>query len=229
MKTEEHQPENSTMAEPTAIQATRYPIAYFPPIAYMASLVAQSDAVLELHETFPKQTLRNRTVIVTANGPMTLSVPVVRTNGNHTISGDIEIAYTERWNTLHLRAIETAYNSSPFYLYYCDKIIDILNRRYQYLWELDEACLLFLLKALKADVAINYSTDYLAAENTPSDHRGDFSYKHPDETIVFPEYQQVFADRMDFNPNVSCLDLLFNLGPEASDYLRLLAAKNHGL
>lgn len=217
------------MAEPSASHRALYPIAYFPPIVYMASLLAHQEAMLEIHETFPKQTLRNRTVIVTANGPMTLSVPVEHPNGNHTTTGDITIAYAERWSTIHLRAIETAYNSSPFYLYYCDKIADILTQHYTHLTELNEACLRFLLKALKADVSITFSVDYAHEKTVAIDHRGDFSYKHPDNHIVFPEYQQVFADRMAFNPNVSCLDPLFNLGPEAGDYLRQVAAKNHGL
>ncbi|MCR5064996.1 MAG: WbqC family protein [Bacteroidales bacterium] len=82
---------------------TVFSTAYFPSVAMMAAMMqyAQDGHILiEQMETFPKQTHRNRTIIITANGAMPLSVPVVRTNGNHTFTKDIAISYTERWNLI---------------------------------------------------------------------------------------------------------------------------------
>ena len=94
--------------------------AYFPPISYVAAMLNKQVVVVEQYETFPKQTYRNRAVVATANGLLPLSVPVVRTNGNHTYTKDMDICYNENWAAKHWRAIESAYNSSPYFLYYKD-------------------------------------------------------------------------------------------------------------
>ena len=94
--------------------------AYLPPIAYVAALSAQSEALIETQETFPKQTYRNRTEIMTAGGVRTLSVPVVR--NNHSRTEEVGIDYKERWNVIHLRTIAAAYSASPYYLYYKDDL-----------------------------------------------------------------------------------------------------------
>ena len=196
--------------------------AYFPSVAMTAAMIQKSadkQLLFEQQETFPKQTHRNRTIIVTANGPMTLSVPVVRTNGNHTYTKDIKISYAERWNIIHWRAIESAYNASPFFLYYRDEVEKILMQQYGRLMELNETILRFLAKKLKQPWKIIYTDEYLDSENYTHDYRGKFSYKHSEELPTLEEYHQVFEDRMPFNPNVSILDLLFNLGPETASYL----------
>ncbi len=193
--------------------------AYFPPIGMMAAMVQSDELLIELHETFPKQTHRNRTVILTANGPMTLSVPVLRPDGTHTRTSDIQIAYTERWNVIHWRAIESAYSSSPFFLYYRDEIEQLLMQRYRYLVEFNERLLAFLFKKLKKEIPIHYTETFQRNTAPLHDYRDRFSYKHPDTNILYPSYTQVFGDRQPFNSNVSVLDLLFNLGPEAKEYL----------
>ena len=196
-----------------------FPTAYFPSIALTAAMVQTGNIVIEQQETFPKQTHRNRTVILTANGAMTLSVPVVRPNGTHTITGDIGISYAEKWNLIHWRAMESAYNSSPYFLYYRDDIESILMQRYDRLLQLNEAILKYLFAKLKTPLSVTYTDDYSKPCGEKNDFRDRFSYKHPDGFPECPRYEQVFSDRMPFNGNVGILDLLFNLGPEAKDYL----------
>ena len=194
--------------------------AYFPSIALAAAIVQSGKIAIETQESFPKQTHRNRTVIVTAAGAMTLSVPVIKPSGTHTRTSDIRISYAERWNTIHWRAIETAYNSSPFFLYYRDEVESILSKHYDYLLQLNDCTLQFLLKKLKLNVGISYTEEYLKPCGDPNDFRDRYSYKHPETIPECSPYSQVFCDRMPFNPNVSVLDLLFNLGPEATGYLQ---------
>lgn len=196
-----------------------FPTAYFPSIALTAAMVQTPVILVETHETFPKQTHRNRTVILTANGPMTLSVPVVRPNGAHSLTGEIQIAYTERWNVIHWRAIESAYSSSPFFLYYRDGIEQLLMKRYTLLTQLNEALIEHLFKKLKCPCNIHHTEHYIHPETCIRDYRNRFNYKHPDQKITYKPYTQVFGDRYPFDSNVGVLDLLFNMGPEATGYL----------
>lgn len=198
--------------------------AYFPPISYVAAMLDKPVVVVEQYETFPKQTYRNRAVIATANGVLGLTVPVVKTNGNHTYTKDIEICYTENWALKHLRAIESAYNSSPYFLYYKDEVEAILNKQYIGLVDLNMDILSFVFKKLKVAKDIMLSTDFVLAEDvaTIEDYRNRFSPKNK-EIIQLPPYDQVFEDRYGFQQDLSILDLLFNMGPDSLGYLKEVA------
>lgn len=190
--------------------------AYLPPIAYVAALCAQSEALIETQETFPKQTYRNRTEIMTAGGVRTLSVPVVR--NNHSRTEEVGIDYKERWNVIHLRTIAAAYSASPYYLYYKDDLEKILLQRYERLIDLNDALLQWILRTLKSGCQIRHTQDFV--KDYPADLRDTFSPKRPYPTEGHKPYYQVFADRLPFTPNLSFLDLLMNLGPEAGEYLK---------
>ena len=190
--------------------------AYLPSIAYVAALWTQPEALIETQETFPKQTYRNRTEIMTAGGVRTLSVPVIR--NNHSRTEEVAIDYRERWNIIHLRTIAAAYSASPYYLYYKDDLEQILLQRYSRLIDLNDALLQWILRTLKSNCQISHTQDF--AKDYPADLRDTFSPKHPYPTANHKPYYQVFADRLPFTPNLSFLDLLMNLGPEAKEYLR---------
>lgn len=192
--------------------------AYFPPIAYVATLLQHPEALVEVKETFPKQTYRNRMEIMTAGGVRTLTVPVVR--NNHSRTEEVGIDYKERWNIIHLRTLEAAYSASPYYLYYKDGIESILTRQYSHLIALNQTALEWLLKQLKTTCRVTFSTDYQPSTGDLNDYRNTFSPKVSYPTERYTPYYQVFSDRQPFVPNLSILDLLFNLGPETADYLK---------
>ena len=194
--------------------------AYFPPVSYVAALLQSNSIVVEQYETFPKQTYRNRTVIATANGLLALTVPVVRTNGNHTYTKDMAICYNENWTLKHWRAIESAYNSSPYFLYYKDEVEVILNKQHATLIDLNMDILTFVFKKLKVKKEVILSDDYISqiGEGT-IDYRNHFSPKNK-ELLSLPEYDQVFEDRYGFQSDISILDLIFNLGPDSLGYLK---------
>lgn len=197
--------------------------AYFPPVSYVAALLQSNSIVVEQYETFPKQTYRNRTVVATANGLLALTVPVVRTNGNHTYTKDMAICYNENWALKHWRAIESAYNSSPYFLYYKDEVEVILNKQHATLIELNMDILAFVVKKLKTKKDILLSDDYVSIiGKETTDYRNIFSPKNK-EAIQLPPYDQVFGDRFGFQSDISILDLLFNLGPDSVGYLKEVA------
>ena len=183
--------------------------------------------IVEQYETFPKQTYRNRAVILSANAPLPLIVPVIHTDGNHTLTKDIGISYAEHWNIKHWRTIESAYNSSPYFLYYKDRIHDILLSEHTRLIEMNSLLLQYFLQRLNIHTEISYSKDFTPYSFEPEtsdtlDYRKSFSPKAPYTACQFPAYSQVFDSKFPFYPNLSILDLLFNLGPEASNYIRAI-------
>jgi hypothetical protein len=191
---------------------------YLPPIVYVANLLRHTEVLIETKETFPKQTYRNRTEIMTAGGVRALSVPVIR--NNHSRTEDVGIDYKERWNIIHLRTIAAAYSSSPYYLYYKDDFEALLTKRYNKLVDLNETLLKWILKLLKSNCQLRRTEDY--QKEYALDFRNTFSPKVPYPTVGHEKYYQVFSDRIPFTPNLSIIDLLMNLGPEAREYLKMI-------
>ena len=194
--------------------------AYLPPIAWVATLLQQTGPLLiEAKETFPKQTYRNRMEIMTAGGVRTLTVPVIKEN--HSRTEEVAIDYKERWNVIHLRTLAAAYSASPYFLYYKDDLEALLTPHYERLMDLNDALLKWVLRMLKTERPLRRTEDY--RKEYELDFRNVFSPKIPYPTEGMESYYQVFSDRVPFTPNLSIIDLLMNLGPEATDYLKKIA------
>jgi len=197
---------------------TLFTTAYFPSISYMARFLAEDEPVVEIWETYHKQTYRNRCRVMTANGVESLSVPVVKVNGNHTMTKDMAISPIEPWQHIHSRCLESAYKASPYFDHYYDYLKPIFEGHFERLIDLNDAALGAVFKMLKVKKEIVHTTDYVRkAEN---DFREAFSPKKPFDANLFPAYYQVFSEKFPFAPDLSVLDLIFNEGPEAINYLK---------
>ncbi|MCQ2185705.1 MAG: WbqC family protein [Bacteroidales bacterium] len=185
--------------------------AYFPPISYI-SLLKRGDVFLEAHENYQKQSWRNRCNILTANGIESLQVPVVHSGGSfrHPI-GEILVDYSRDFLVRHQRALDSAYMSSAYYQYYRDELFAIMDRRPATLWEWNHSLLCFVLRQL--GIAPPPLTQEFTGANL------DIHPKHADIYFKEKPYFQVFSQKYGFVPNLSILDLLFNEGPAAIDYL----------
>ena len=201
----------------TAPSELLLPTAYLPPIGYFQLLQHHPNAVVEQWETYPKQTLRNRTRILTANGVQRLSVPVVKPQGNHTLTRDIQISYSEAWHMQHWRAIVSAYSASPFFLYYRDALEAVLMQHHERLIELNDTLMTLVLRWLKMDYQLHYTEQF----TVPSQQDNDFRYNTEAIPYQQQDYYQVFDTKYPFQPNLSILDLLFNMGPESMSYLAI--------
>ena len=191
--------------------------AYFPPIAYMAALVRCAEADVEVKETFPKQTYRNRMEIMTAGGVRMLTVPVVRSN--HSRTEEVCIDYKDRWNVVHMRTLTAAYAASPYFMYYSDDLEALLSQHYERLVDLNDAVMAWILAKIKVSCRLMHTTDYHLESGEGEDYRSRFTPKKPYPVEGMKPYYQVFADRIPFTPNLSVVDLLMNIGPEARNYL----------
>ena len=200
---------------------TLFTTAYFPSISYMARFLQEDAPLIEVCETYHKQTYRNRCCVMTANGVESLSVPVVKVNGNHTMTKDIAISPIEPWQHIHSRCLESAYKAAPYFDHYYDYLQPIFKGHFERLIDLNDAALLAVLKMLKVSKEIKHTADYI--RNCDNDLREAFNPKKVSETDSFPAYYQVFSTKFPFAPDLSVLDLVFNEGPEAITYLEQIS------
>ena len=193
--------------------------AYLPPISYLSACLHTDQVLIERFETYPKQTCRNRCHIYGPNGLQTLSIPVIKVNGNHTLTKDIRIATSTPWQRLHWRSIETAYNNSPFFLYYQDEFERVFEKKFDFLLDLNIMLLEILFDILRIEKKIGFTDHFLKIPEGIEDHR-EFSKKmNVHSNDAFPPYTQVFSPQHGFIADLSIIDLLFNLGPESCDFL----------
>lgn len=193
--------------------------AYLPPIQYVALLCENGATKMEQWEHYVKQSYRNRSRILSSNGPLDLIVPVEKSQGCKTLLKDVRLAYHDRWNAEHWNAIRSAYNSSPYFEYYVDDIERFFTQQFDFLIDYNTELLDCILNLLKIPHTITYSENFVPLHTENQDFRYAISPKVTIPDVHFPEYSQVFDYKFGFTPNLSILDLLCNLGPESKQYL----------
>ena len=197
--------------------------AYLPPIEYIIQCLRFQKVLIEKFETYQKQTYRNRCTIATANGLLQLSIPIKKVNGNHTFTRDIELDNSSRWNQIHWRSIASAYTHSPYFMYYSEPFEYLFKNPPILLTELNTQLLKIVFKILKTDIDLQYTSEFTLIPDKMADLRKVIQSKHaisyPGKPSGYAEYIQTFNNKYDFFPNLSIIDLIFNEGPEALDYL----------
>ena len=195
-----------------------FPTAYLPSIQYVSLFLKAEYASIELFETYQKQSCRTRTNVMTAHGIQTLTVPVIKVNGNHTLTKDIEISYKESWQQVHLRCLESAYRKSAYFDYYFPYFEKIYKQRFNTLIELNDYSLKVILKLIKVKKEYSYTEDFEKITDN-NDYRISLSKSDANKIEMIP-YYQVFADRHGFISNLSIVDLLFNEGNNSINNLQ---------
>jgi len=192
--------------------------AYLPPVEYF-SLISHADEIyIEREENYIKQSYRNRCYILSSHGRQLLSVPVYLGSQHKTPLKEIRIDYSKRWQQVHLRALTASYNSSPYFQYYFEIIEKIISRKIDLLIDLNTELTKSVLEILKLKIKLTYSTDFESAGSIDNDYRYILSPKKQSQFSV-KEYIQVFNNDCHFVQGLSIVDLIFNMGPEAVDYL----------
>lgn len=192
--------------------------AYNAPIQYYTKFLLGYPVIIEQYDTYIKQSYRNRCIINTADSSMSLSIPVNYSSKDRTKTKDVTIADHANWQHVHWNAIISAYNSSPFFEYYKDDFEKFYTNKFQSLLDYNDQLLRLTLSLLRIDDSIiSYSSEYIES-NDILDYR---EVIHPkrgfddDKLFKVTDYYQLFSDKNGFNPNMSILDLLFNMGNES--------------
>lgn len=192
--------------------------AYWPSVPWMHLAADDRKLYLEACEHHQKGSFRNRCLIAGPNGVQQLSVPLAKGKHQQTPIRDVRIAYTEPWQRLHWRSIRTAYGSAPFFDHYAPELSVFFQKKYTFLFDLNQACLAWLFAKLGVQKTVHVTEQY---ENPAMP--GFFDARQavvPGRTTFrVPRYGQVFEDRHGFVPGLSSLDALLCAGKYAAEII----------
>lgn len=195
-------------------------VAYLPNIQYFSKILSYPEIIIDIHETYSKQSYRNRAEILGANGILNLIIPVKKPYGNRTKTCDIQLDYDTPWMQVHWKAIISAYRNSPFFEYFEPELRPYYWKKEKYLadWNLGLTEALLLMTGTEKELKLSHG--YI---KNPGESEADFrDLIHPkkkdriDAEFSPIPYFQVFSDRYGSFPNLSFIDLMFNEGPQAA-------------
>ena len=176
-----------------------------------------TDIIFNEYDRHTKYGFSNRCAIAGANGPIVLTVPLLKGRNQKTIIKEVEIDNTQKWQLKHWRAIESSYQRSPWFCYYREDLNKIYTTTFKYLFDLDKVLFEYILKKLHIKQLPSILNNSTAINDFVIDNR----YKiTPANYHQFPvkKYPQVFEEKLGFLPNLSIIDLLFCCGKHAADY-----------
>lgn len=196
---------------------TILPLTYLPDIEWFTHFVS-GECIIDCGEHYIKRSNRNRCSIMSANGVLSLSIPLLRANRPQTPMTKVKIDHSQRWAVQHWRAIESAYRSSPYFELLAERLQPIFegSAKYEKLVDFNAALLHAIVGFLGCDVKLQLSDTYVVATDEDCDLRP----KNRPLTISPKPYFQLFSDRFPFAENLSILDLLMSEGFDAKSWLK---------
>lgn len=198
---------------------------YWPNLHYFFYVLNASIIHIEQFDNYSKQSYRNRTQILSANGILNLSIPIKK-NKSEKVVNAIEISYKEDWQKNHWRAITSAYKNSPYFDFFEEDLKVFYSNKYNLLIDYNIEQLKFIVKVLKQKKNIQLTKQYESNPESVIDLR---TIIHPKQSYLSDKlvankldqsYYQTFENKISFTPNLSILDLLFNKGLQTIDYLK---------
>ena len=193
---------------------------YLGPVQQYCKLFQYDRVFMEKAENYQKQTYRNRCIIASASGPLSLSIPIVKPDTLKCLTKDIRISDHGNWRHLHWNALVSAYNMSPFFEYYEEDFAPFYEKKFDFLMDFNEELRHIVCGLIDLHPNVVYTDDFLP--EVDHDFRMQIRPKHEvnDPEFAPKPYYQVFQQKYGFLPNMSIVDLLFNMGPESLLVLR---------
>ncbi|MFY0608056.1 MAG: WbqC family protein [Cyclobacteriaceae bacterium] len=185
------------------------------------TLIAKSEKItFEINQHFTKQSYKNRSILLTANGPQTLSIPV--RYGSRTPYKEVLIDHDQSWLRVHWGSFCSAYGRAPYFEYFAGEFESIWFAKHKFLVDLNIELVTLCLRLLQIDMLYQVTEGFEKEPNsTFLDMRElinpKLDYTH--RTLFKPvDYNQVFGNK--FVPNLSIVDLIMNEGSNASTILK---------
>lgn len=188
--------------------------AYFPPVQWFTKLL-DGRVFVEACEHFTKQTYRNRCVIDSPQGPLSLTVPIVHDDADCCIS-ELRLSQHGNWRHRHWQAFTSSYQNTPYFEFYADDFQSFFTEPYERLYDLNEDIVRKCCELIGLETDILRTTNY--EKQMANDLRELISPKQSlanDVQFRPVPYYQMFSQQHGFLPNLSIADLLFNMGPES--------------
>ena len=194
---------------------------YFAPISQYSEIIQSDSIIFEVEDNFQKQSYRNRCYIYNSNGKQLLNIPVKEKKENSSLrkkTKDMLVDGNSYWQEHHLKSLQSAYRSSPFYEFYEDDLLAIFTKKYTYLQDVNIDTHLFITDALQINQQFSKTKEYLI-KGDESDYRNLADIKKQPKKPL-DKYIQMFDNKHGYIDNLSILDLLFMEGPNAISYLK---------
>ncbi|MDX5340367.1 MAG: WbqC family protein [Cyclobacteriaceae bacterium] len=197
---------------------------YLPTLEFFAAIHDAEELYIFPSDLYQRQSFLNRTKVLLANKVETLSIPI-QGRRPKIPQNRVKIDYSQKWQSIHLRGIQSGYGKAAFFEYFFPYFEEIILSGEEDLWELNKNLLTICLKLLRWPVKLAEAEKLpedleildIRGHIVPGRHFSGRDYYHP------APYTQVFG--LDFEPNLSILDLLFCMGPESGKLLKI-SAKN---
>jgi hypothetical protein len=191
---------------------------YFPSISHFVAIAKAKMVTFEMEDNFQKQTNRNRMYIYSPNGIQLLNIPIKHSKNAHQKTKDVKIEDAFDWQKQHFKSLEAAYRTSPFFEYFEDDIVPIFQKKHTFLMDLNLQTMEIVSKCLGLDFPYDETIEFFHEVPNKIDFRSLVNGKK--DTNQFEKFTQVFGEKHGYLNNLSILDLLFNEGRYALEYLK---------
>lgn len=191
---------------------------YFSSISHYIAMVKAESVTFEMEDNFQKQTNRNRMYIYSPNGIQLLNVPVKHSKEKHQKFKDVRIENDFAWQKNHFKSLEAAYRTSPFFEYFEDDFRPLFEKKQDFILDLNLQIFELINSSLGIKIEAQKTTEFFHDSLNYDDFRSLVNGKK--DVTQIEEYTQVFNNKHGFINNLSILDLLFNEGRYAVDYLK---------
>lgn len=195
--------------------------AYLPPVQWFCRLAANDVVFVEACESYHKQTYRNRCVIDAPNGLVSLTIPVEKSEDGSRCIKDIRISDHDDWRTKHWHALGSSYYNTPFFEFYQDDFRPFYEKKFDFLLDFNEELIHKCMELTGIQCEIRHTDQFIDSDEINPFETEDLRFLispkisyGKDTPFNSKPYYQVFAERHGFHPNLSIIDLLFNMGPE---------------
>jgi len=191
---------------------------YFPNIEFFSHLLKSKNLTFEINDFYQKQTFRNRTQIYSSNGKLNLVIPVKFSSTKKDKLKDIKICNDTKWQKNHLKSIQIAYRSSPYFEFFEDYFIEIFEKKENFLIDISIKSIEIIFRMLETNLKYNLTDKYQSNYDLASDLRSLSVRKKKVTTNLIQPYTQVFETEHGFISNLSVIDLIFNEGLNSLNY-----------